>query len=157
MKKAKKELLNKFKSAVEAIPHIANCYEGGLAALGKYKLKIELTEPRKVDGSVVIDESVRPLFPQANRWDYAISYNSEVYFIEVHSAQTSEVAVVLRKHRWLKDWLNEYAPELNAMKPKDKPAFYWIQSNNFQIQSHLPQYRQAINAGLKPIPKLRLI
>ena len=147
---------NKFKNAVIVTPDVANCFQNGLSALGMYKDRVEAKDTRLIEGSIDIDGCTRLIFPQANRWDYALCYNSEVYFIEVHSAQTSQVSKVLKKLQWLRDWLNEHAPELNKLKPKNKPAFYWIQSNNFQIQSHLPQYRKALNAGLKPIPKLIL-
>ncbi len=148
--------VNKFKNAVIATPDVADCYKSGLAALGIYKDRIVVGDTRLIDGSIDIDEGVKKKYADANRWDYAVSYNSEVYFVEVHSAQTSQVSKVLKKLQWLKDWLNEHAPEINKLKPKNSPAFYWIQSNNFQIQNHLPQYRKIRLAGLKPIPKLML-
>lgn len=110
MSKDRKQLptSNPFKEAVEATPEIKNCYQPGLQALGSYSTKIELLNNRECNGSVEIDECVRPNYPTANRWDYVVSYKSAAYFIEVHSAETSEVSVVLTKLQWLKDWLYKY-------------------------------------------------
>ncbi len=144
-----------FQQAVAETPDISNCYQNGLQALGTYSNKIDLTDRRLCEGSVDIDSCVLNNYPGQNRWDYAFSYNSEVYFVEVHSANTSEVSTVLRKLQWLKDWLNYHAPEINRLKAKGQP-FYWIQSGKFAIASTSPQYRRVVQEGLRPIPKLSL-
>ncbi len=156
MSKDRKQLptSNPFKEAVEATPEIKNCYQPGLQALGSYSTKIELLNNRECNGSVEIDECVRPNYPTANRWDYVVSYKSAAYFIEVHSAETSEVSVVLTKLQWLKDWLNEQAPELAKLKAKQ--PYYWIQSGKFSIPKTTPQYRRAVQSGILPISKLIL-
>jgi hypothetical protein len=41
------------------------------------------------------------------------------------------------------------------MRAKIQP-FIWIQSNNFRIPKNSSQYLQAIQEGIKPIPKLVL-
>jgi hypothetical protein len=144
-----------FKEVVQATPDIKTCYQEGLQALGKHSKKIILGETRKCEGSVFIDECATPKDHQGNRWDYVFAYKSYAYFVEVHSAYTNEVTTVLRKLQWLKDWLNQRAPELNKIKAKEHP-FYWIQSNNFAIPRHLPEYRRIAQAGLRPIKKLVL-
>ncbi|MDR0845136.1 MAG: hypothetical protein LBN71_07930, partial [Tannerella sp.] len=87
-------------------------------------------------------------------WDYAFAYDKEVYFVEIHSANTGQVAVVLKKLRWLKDWLNYHAQEINKLKAKT--PYYWIQSNNWAIPKTSPQYRQIAQAQLVPIRRLEL-
>lgn len=138
------------KKAIEATPDIANAYQTGLRAMGKYSVKIDLIG--KAEGSVDIDAALTGKHPNANRWDYAFGYNSRIYFVEVHSANTSEVSTVLKKLQWLKDWLNEHAPEMN--KHKAQPAFYWLQSGKFNILPNSSQYRLASQKNLLPIPKL---
>ena len=66
------------------------------------------------------------------------------------------MGAVLNKLQWLKDWLNNEAPEINKLKAKSQTPFVWIQSNNFKIPERSSQYRQAIQAGIKPIAKLSL-
>lgn len=83
------------------------------------------------------------------------AYKGEVYFVEVHSANTSAVSVVLKKLQWLKDWLYQNAIEVNKLKAKGNP-FFWIQSNGFKILPGSSQYREIIQKGMKPVPKLVL-
>jgi hypothetical protein len=146
---------NLFKIAVENTPDVANCYQSGLQALGKYSKKIELAEPTLCSGSVEIDECTKAKYPNDPRWDYALCYNSEVFFVEVHTANTSEVNAVLNKLQWLKDWLNAEAPEINKLKAKNQP-YFWVQSNDFHIPKTSSQYRLVIQKGIKPIAKLSL-
>lgn len=147
---------NGFQTAVEATPQIKNAYNTGLKALKQHRSKIQLSDTNECQGSVEIDESVKSHYPQDNRWDYCFSYKNEVFFVEVHTASTSEVSTVLRKLKWLKDWLHHQAPHINALKAKSKHPFYWIQSNGFHILPNSQQYRQAIQEKIKPISKLSL-
>ena len=78
------------------------------------------------------------------------------FFIEVHSAITSEVKIVLKKFQWLKDWLINQAPEINHLKSKSRNPFVWIQTKNFQILKTSPQYLMAVQARILPIKELKL-
>ena len=144
-----------FQQAVEQTPDVATGFQAGLGALGKYRTRIQPTDERFLNGSIDIDSCTREKYPNENRWDYALGYNEVVYFIEVHSANTSEVSVVLKKQEWLKNWLNLKAPLINKLK-KAQPAFYWISSNNFNILKSSPQYRRIAQAKLIPFTQLRL-
>ena len=145
-----------FKQAVEATPQIALGFKNGLTALGKHSNKVSVSSLSLLQGSVDIDTCTTLLYPNDNRWDYAFAYNGNVYFIEVHSANTAEVTTLLRKLKWLKDWLIQHAPEIHKLKAKNLPAFYWVQSKGFAIPTNSPQYRRAIQANLRPIAKLVL-
>ncbi|MDO8368301.1 MAG: hypothetical protein Q7T20_15985 [Saprospiraceae bacterium] len=145
---------NPFKDAVEATPEVKECYQPGLQAFGTYSTKINLHDNRECNGSVEIDECVRVKYPNANRWDYVFAYKSTVYFVEVHSAETNEVSVVLAKLQWLKDWLNTKAPEIAKLKAQQ--PYYWIQSSRFSIPKTTRQYRLAAQNGILPISKLTL-
>ncbi len=147
---------NKFRKAVLDTPEVKDCYQQGLQALGQYSKKVELSDARKAEGSVEIDACIANIYPNENRWDFAIGYDGVAYFMEVHSANTGEVSTVLRKLQWLKDWLNSKAPAINAIKATNKTPYYWVQSGKFNILKTSKQYRQLINAGLMPIPKLKL-
>lgn len=115
-----------------------------------------MEDPGKCGGSLFIDQCLldQNLYCQDNRWDYAIDYNGEAYFVEVHSANTGEVSTVLMKLEWLKNWLLTSAPELNALKAK--APYYWVQSNGYHILRNSSQERVVIQSGLKPIPQLVL-
>lgn len=145
-----------FKEAVEATPDIANAYCKGLQALGNYSTKIKLASTHSCEGSVDIDRATKQMYQSGNRWDYCIAYDKEVFFVEIHSSNTSNVGEILKKIIWLENWLNTKAPLINAKKAKGKPAFYWIQTNGFHILPNSPQYRKVIQAGIKPVARLQL-
>jgi hypothetical protein len=144
---------NKFKKTIEATQEVKNCYQNGLQALGKYSSKIELENTSKCEGSIDLDVCLLTTYPQDNRWDYVFSYKGHTYFVEVHSAHTSEVNVVLQKLEWLKDWLPNKAPEIHQLSPK---SFYWIQSNGYHIAKNSRQEKQLAQKGLRPVNKLKL-
>ena len=143
-----------FEQAVEATPDVANGYQIGLSALGQYSNRINAANTLLLNGSVDIDTCTTRKYPNENRWDYALAYSQKVYFVEVHSANTSQVSTVMRKLQWLKDWLNSCAPEINKLKAQQ--PYYWIMSNNNQILRGSSQARQISQAGLKPISCLNL-
>lgn len=149
-----KKKQNPFQKAVQNTSEISGGYESGLKALGRYSNKIMLSDPMQCEGSVDIDKCVESLYPQDSRWDYAIGYAGKAYFVEVHSADTGEVAAVEKKLAWLKTWLRTAAPELSAIKG-NKP-FYWIQSGKFDILKTSPQYKRVVALGLLPIARLTL-
>lgn len=156
MSKGKKPEKNRFKEAVENTPDVRNAYEPGLQAFGPYRNKVEMGNTRQCGGSVDIDGATVAIYPQANRWDYCFSYKGEVFFVEVHSANTGEVSTVIRKLQWLKDWLHIQAPQINALKATSKHPFYWVQSNGFHILPNSAQYRTVIQNKIRPITKLVL-
>lgn len=145
-----------FKQAVEGTPDIATNFKVGLTALGAYSSKVSVSDTSQLQGSVDIDSATTAKYPQDNRWDYAFAYKGEVFFIEVHSANTGEVSTVIRKLRWLKDWLNNQAPEINKLKSKTVTPFYWIQSNGFAILKTSRQYREAAQNNIMPKAILKI-
>ena len=151
-----KSLANKFKMAVEATPDIDKCYKPGLNALGVHSSKIVLSEGIICNGSVNIDACLKEKYPDSNRWDYCFGCNHEVFFIEVHPANISDIKVMINKMRWLKDWLKNQAPQLDSLKATSVPAFYWIQSGRNAILPNSPQARRMAKEGIKPIGKLKL-
>jgi hypothetical protein len=143
-----------FSRAVASTPHIRECFQNGLTALGGDSSKIRVLQTRACNGSVNLDACLATRYPSDNRWDYCFDYHGEVYFVEVHPAQTSEVNTVINKLEWLKNWLQNHAPEIDRMKAGN--PFYWVQTGGFNILKTSPQYRRAREAGLLPIARLEL-
>jgi hypothetical protein len=146
-----------FKQAVEATNEVRHCFrEGKQAIKNDERDKVELSQPRKCGGSLFIDQCLvdQNAYPNDNRWDYAIDYNREVYFFEVHTASTKEVSTVLKKLEWLKSWLHHKVPEINSLRAER--SFYWIQSNGYHILPNSSQEKLVKQKGLKPISKLLL-
>lgn len=141
-----------FEEAVNATPDVNGCYCEGLVAFGKYKDRIKVPDLTKLEGSLDIDSSTVKLYPNDNRWDYAVCYDGEVFYIEVHSAKTDEVAKLINKLQWIKWWLVNKAPEINKLTTKTKEPYYWIQSSNFSIPAHTRQYKLIIQNRIYPMP-----
>ena len=134
-----------FKEAISATPLLKDAYRNGLQALGNYSNKVRPSDTKKCEGSVDIDIAVKDIYRNDSRWDYAIGYDATTYFIEVHSADTSEVTSVLKKFSWLKEFLVTDAPELNQQLKK---RFYWISSGGNNILKGSPQARKLAQSGI---------
>lgn len=145
-----------FQTAVENTHEITACLKPGLRALGNDSKRIVVSNTSSCEGSVNLDTCLATRYPQSNRWDYCFAYDGEVFFVEVHSAITSEVATVIKKLEWLKQWLINSAPELNRLKAQSRTPYYWIQSSGFSILPQSKQFRAAVQAGIKPIARLEL-
>lgn len=144
-----------FQDIVNETSDITTGYMSGLQALKReHRSKVSITDNSLLGGSVDIDSCTTLKYPNANRWDYAVEYNGKVFFIEVHSAITSEVSTVIAKLKWLKEWLRTEAPLLDERKA-DAP-YHWLQSSNFDIPKTAPQFKAIVQAGLKPKPRLAL-
>lgn len=137
-------------TAVELTPDVAGSCQAGLSALGAYSAKIVVPDTRNIGGSVNIDSATKELYPMDSRWDYALEYDCEVFFIEVHPGSTSEVDTVLKKLDWLKSWLQNKAPEINRVKTKNKQAYHWIYTGSFSILKTSRHYKLLSQKGLIP-------
>lgn len=100
------------------------------------------SNPKKLLGSANIDRDCRAAHPQATRWDYVIGYERSgepvAHFVEVHSAETSEVSKMSRKLNWLCEYL---AQPPQAKLARLRREFHWVQSGRFNIPKTTPQYR----------------
>ncbi len=141
------------KNAVASTPDVSGHYCDGLKALrGGDKDKISVGDTTLIGGSLDIDRSTLDLYPDSHRWDYAIEYNDETYFIEIHPASTSEVSTMICKLDWLKSWLKNHASNIDRIKAKSG-TFNWVYTNRFDILPTSRQYRQAAMKGLIPKAK----
>lgn len=143
--------MSKLAQAIEKTPDIKGHAQVGKNAIkGEYRSKIVVPNTKLLTCSVDIDNAVATLYPNENRWDYAIEYNKEVFFIEFHPAETSSVTVVLKKLEWLKEWLKKKAPKIDELKSAEHYPYYWIGSGSFNILKTSAQYRRLTEARLLP-------
>jgi hypothetical protein len=128
-------------AAVEQTEDVRGNFKVGFGAIkNNERQKFVVPNPRLIGGSLDIDSSTKTKYPDDFRWDYAVEYNNETFFIEVHPGSTTEIQTVIAKLNWLKQWLKEKAPEIDALKPKDKRPYHWIFTSKFAI---LPNSRYA--------------
>ncbi len=123
---------NKFKSAVESIPEVADGYRPGLQALESNASKIKVRDTRLLSGSIDIDKCTKNNYPEENRWDYAVGYNDKAYFIEIHGASSpGEVKTIISKAEWLKSWLRKTGKPLLEIQASN--TLYWIATGKVTI------------------------
>lgn len=130
-----------------------NGYKQGLQALKKEdRGRISLAESRKCHGSGDIDSSLAAKLPQESRWDYVVAHGSQLHFIEVHPAHTSEVSQVKKKKKWLQAWLR--GAQIGKLEADKR--FHWVASGKIAITRNSKQARAAAQMGLKPVRQLVL-
>ena len=140
------------KAAVDTTDDVKGQFKTGLGAIkGNEKQKFVVPDTRKITGSLNIDTSTEEKYPLENRWDYAVEYDGETFFIEVHPGSTSEISIVLAKLDWLKMWLKEKAPAINALKPKDKQPFHWVYTNKFAILPNSKYAKRLAQVNMMPV------
>jgi hypothetical protein len=102
-------------------------------------------------GSVDLDSALKATCPNDPRWDYAIGHTPSnrdgetVFWVEIHPASSGEVSVVLQKLAWLKTWLRESAPRLNALR-RD---FIWVSTGKTSFKLSSAQQKQFAQQGLQ--------
>jgi len=116
----------------------------GLQAIkkGEGRGRIVADVQERLLGSAAVDDDCQPAYPSDHRWDYVIGYQRTskaiAYFVEVHSAETSEVSTMAKKLRWLRDFLLEASQKKLAALDRE---YHWVASGRINIPRHVPQYR----------------
>lgn len=146
--------MTKFESAVRNTPDIAAGYKKSIQAFGANSSCVQVDDTRKLEGSVDIDKCTRDIYPDKSRWDYALGYDEKAYFIEVHPASTSDVATMIAKSKWLKEWLKEKAKDLEVLKANDN--YYWLATGKIKILPKSRQYRMLMENKILLRSKFKL-
>ncbi len=140
----------RFQDAVLATPGLEQAYRSGLQALRAVdRGRIDCPDPKGLAGSLDLDSCLKELLPSDPRWDYGIGLNrseghDQIVWIEVHPANSHHVDEVLRKHRWLKDWLHVHGSLLKPMSAR----FVWVASGPVALTANSPQRRRVAAAGV---------
>ncbi len=132
-----------FRKAVEATEQLE--FRVGLSAIkrGEGKGRIVPNDAKRLLGSADIDKDCERAYPNDARWDYVIGYarsqKAIAYFVEVHSAETSDVSKMEAKLQWLLGYLQgESQCELASLKRE----IHWVASGPVKILRHTPQFRK---------------
>lgn len=131
----------------------AGAWQPGLQAVAAADRSgnIVARSPRRISGSVAIDDWYRALEPHANRWDYLVGFDGMIHWVEVHGASASDVATVLAKLDWLEARIGGW-PQLAGREQ----ATHWVATGGIAIPKQSRQYRQAAGRGLLPKKQLLL-
>lgn len=142
---------NNFEKAALQTPDISLCFKQGLKALRSNSIRVKSKNTKLIEGSVDLDGCLKQIkeYKNSNRWDYIISYNETLFFVEVHSVKTSETELVFKKLDWLLKWLEEKAPEIKLLHNKNRQPYYWIATNRVSILKTSSHYKRIIQKGLR--------
>lgn len=144
---------NPYRDAVIQTPQLGEgAYCQGLRALTSSHRGRIITQQSQLLGSINVDTALRQTYPQQPRWDYGIGIQRDgdtaAIWVEFHPAETNKVDEVLSKVKWLKHWLRQNAPLLDALTP-DQNAFHWVATNGCHIPRTSPQARRLFGEGLE--------
>ncbi len=129
---------------------LRNYYSSGLGAvIAPDRRHIKVPDTFLIKGSLALDSAAKQDMPDSNRWDYAIDYNGEVFFIEIHPASTSEIPTVINKVNGLRQWLATINADLLSLPPVNR-KFYWVSSGKTALRV-TPSSRQAKQLAAKKI------
>ena len=138
-----------FVEAVEGTRSIRAFLKPGLQALTAADRARITCDGRTLRGSVHIDHALAAILPNDPRWDYAVglvqAQQDQVFWLEVHPASSLHVDEVLRKARWLLQWLSTTAPALNAL-PRH---LCWIATGTVSFSRASPQARRLAQHGVR--------
>jgi len=143
----------KFEEAVRNTDEIRDAYKPGLQALLEHdRNRLSCNNSRNIRGSVYLDKALAERYPNEPRWDYGIgiqktSTDDKAIWIEVHPANAREVKVLIAKVHWLKEWLENQAPDLRGITPKGS-LYVWIASEGVSLQKTSRQLKLLALAGL---------
>ncbi|MCS6848533.1 MAG: hypothetical protein RMN52_12575 [Anaerolineae bacterium] len=133
-------------------PAIAPAYRYGLKAIAPSdKAKIKCRHPKRLKGSVCVDEALQGVKPVDPRWDYAIGYghttNSEqIIWAEVHPAASGDNLKEVRgKLDWLIEWLRTEAQPMNY----DPRRIVWVATGSSSFSANDPKLRALRDQGLE--------
>jgi len=149
----------RFREAVEGTAAIRGHYREGLqGVLNVDRSRLHCSAPRRLCGSVDLDDALRLAHPKEPRWDYAIGIrgsveNDTVVWVEVHPASSRHVEEVLRKLQWLEDWLRYDAPAMGRL-PRH---FRWIATGTVSFRHGSREEKKIAQRGLRfPVKQLDL-
>jgi hypothetical protein len=140
-----------FELAVRQTPELAEGYCPGLQALRDNAAYIRPDEPQLLEGSVDIDKCVKELYPEDARWDYAIGYQQQAYFVEIHPAGSDSIADITKKAQWLRQWLRTKAPALRKLSAGNE--VYWIPSGKCAIAPKSQQAKALAQLKIKLVAR----
>jgi len=150
-----------FQRAVKATQAVADAFYTGIQAL-EDRDKNLLEDKDLATGSLALDRTLREaeLFPNDNRWDYAIGLSApknteRVLWLEPHHAGSGQTDKVIKKLHWLRNWLRDHAPQLEKLR-KDF-VFVWLVTSKENPNDRQRRTSMAQKHGLRRVNgRLRL-
>ncbi len=105
---------------------LASAIKPGLQGMGQHSARVDGAIRATFADSIDLDEATRPEHPNDNRWDYLLGHSttSNIVAVEVHSAETSQVSVVIEKKERSRAHLRAHLASGAGVA-----AWFWVASN----------------------------
>lgn len=136
-----------FRKAVELCGRLEYC--AGLEALGSERSRVESRNTRDITGSVNIEAAQHSISRNARTWDYGIGFrsvNHEVaVWVEVHSANSRHVGIILEKFASLEQFLCDHATALGAMPRR----VIWLATDAVALPPNSAERRKLNQSGIQ--------
>jgi len=139
----------RFREAVEATRPLREQFRVGLQALRRSdRGRVRCSDPRRLCGSVNLDEALREEYPNDPRWDYAIGVtrgkSDAILWLEAHPASSRHIDEILKKVQWLKAWTGRHAPALKAL-----PRYYrWVATGKIAFRRGGQEEKKLAQEGI---------
>jgi hypothetical protein len=149
----KTEKIMNFNHAVRSSNDVRDAYQPGLQALlERDRNRLSCQDTRKISGSLNLDATLAGLYRDQPRWDYGIGIKKtestdKAIWVEVHPADANQVQKMVEKLAWLKNWLDNRAPDLMGITERDSP-YIWVSSGRVSFQRTSPQAKRLALAGI---------
>lgn len=134
-----------FRQAIDDAKHLN--WQSGVSAIPRAegRNRVSAIDTNELLGSANIDRdcSTAGEYQSDNRWDFVVGYRRKsdaiAFFVEVHSARSSEVSCMEKKWKWLRRFLQEDGNEDLRKLPAES---WWVASGKVNIPKHVPQYKR---------------
>jgi hypothetical protein len=138
-----------FRNAAESTEAVARYYRDGLRALPRvHRDLLRISDTRRLDGSIHIDQALLRAKPNDPRWDYGVGIRLHniglAVWVEVHPASSSHVDPVLAKLAWLRRWLEKEAPALGQVRAR----YVWLATGTVALPANSPKRKLIAQHGL---------
>ena len=131
---------------------------GKQAIKREHRNQVTVKDDASFTGSVDLDAHFEESEPNACRWDYGVGFNAggeSALWIEAHPASGSgEVAVVLRKLKWLKDRLKtpafqDLANLTRAAQANGEVRYRWLYKGKTSFRRGGMEQKRLAKEGMR--------
>ena len=131
-------------SLIQSIQYLSQYYQNGKGAIkGEHRRKIEVTE--QPFGSINLDPLIKAWDASEKEWDYLVTINSTLVFIEIHPATQKNIQDIIEKYKSLTKFIQQKIPQI--LIPNLKNKYVWISTSGM----HFPKSGK----GYKLLQKLK--
>jgi hypothetical protein len=119
------------RAALEPTSALMEQVVDGLGALERaHRVYLHETIRASFGDSLDLDEAMRPLFPNQNRWDYLLGYTParRIVALEPHSAHEDQISVIIEKKKAAQEQLRGHLKK-NAVVAE----WFWVASGKVQF------------------------